>query len=162
VAVLRNAANLAKRVDWKTTQEAGAALRLAVDSREVRGPDDFPAAFGAIRSARPDALLILEDPLTFAHRAAIVEFAARERLPACYGLRGLANDSSLMSLGIDPTESCRRGASYSDRTLKGAKPADLPVQQPTKFELVINLTAARALPIKFPPSILSRADAVIE
>ncbi len=162
VAVFWNAANPTKHIEWKATQDAGQALMLTLDSREVTSSDDFPVIFGAIRRAKPDAVLVLEDPLTYFHRPEIVEFAARERLPAIYGVQGLENDGSFMTYGIDPAESYRLGAVYVDKILKGAKPADLPVQQPTRFELMINLKTAKALRVKIPQSVLLRADRIIE
>ena len=96
------------------------------------------------------------------HRARIVELAAKTRLPAMYGIRDAAEAGGLMAYGPDYAELCRRGATYVDRILKGAKPADLPVEQPTKFELVVNLKAAKALGLAVPPSVLGRADTIIE
>jgi putative ABC transport system substrate-binding protein len=162
VAILWNAANPVKALDWQQTEVAGRALALTLDSREVRSPDDFPAAFNAIRRARPDALMTLEDPVVFRHMSLVVEFAARERLPAMYGLREYADAGGLMTYGVNLTDLARRGATYVDRILKGAKPANLPVQQPTTFELVINMKTARTLGVTIPPSLLKRADQVIE
>jgi putative ABC transport system substrate-binding protein len=162
VAVLWNAANPIKHLDWKATQEAGRALALTLQSSEVRSGDDFPGVFNAIRGSRPEALLLIEDPLMFRHRTMIVEFAARERLPAIYALREFADAGGLMSYGPDLIDAFRRGAIQVDKILKGAAPANLPVQQPTKFDLVINLKTAKALGLTIPPSVLARADQVIE
>jgi len=162
VAVLWNAANPVKALDWKATQEAAQRLNLTLESREVRGPDEFPAAFDAMRRQRPDTLITLEDPVIFVHRTAIVEFANRERLPAVYGLSEFADIGGLMSYGVDLIDSIRQSAKYVDRILKGSKPSDLPVEQPTKFELIINLKTARMLGLTVPPVLLLRADRVIE
>jgi putative ABC transport system substrate-binding protein len=171
VAVLWNAANPIKHLDWKATQAAGRALALTLQSYEVRSGADFPGVFNAIRKdraaadlrkARPEALILLDDPVTFRHRATIVEFAARERLPAIYALREFVDAGGLMTYGYDLIDVFRRGATTVDKILKGAKPADLPVEQPTKFELVINLKTAKALGLTIPPSLLGRADEVIQ
>ena len=162
VAVLWNTANPVKVLEWKTAQAAGRSLSLNLESREVRGPDDFPRAFAAIRSQRPDALMPLEDPVVFRERAAIVEFANKERLPAMYALREFTDLGGLMTYGVDLVASFRRGASYVDRILKGARPADLPVEQPTKFEFIVNLKTARTLGLMIPRSLLLRADQVIQ
>jgi putative tryptophan/tyrosine transport system substrate-binding protein len=162
VAVLWNAANPIKHLDWKATQAAGQALALTIQSRELRSEDDFPGVFNAVRRERPEALLVIEDPVMFHRRTLIVEFAARERMPAIYALREFAEAGGLMTYGVDLTDLFRRGAAQADKILRGAKPADLPVQHPTKFELVINLKTAKALGLMIPPSLLLRADQVIE
>jgi putative ABC transport system substrate-binding protein len=162
VAVLWHPANPVKQLDWKATQAAALALALTIQSREVRSSEDFPGVFQAIRRERPDALMTLEDPLIFRHRTMIVEFAARDRLPAIYALREFTDVGGLMTYGVDVTDLFRRGATFVDKILKGAKPADLPIEQPTKFDLVINLKTAKALGLTIPPSLLAGADQVIE
>jgi len=162
VAVLWNAANPAKVLDWRELKPAARTLGIALQSREVGRPADFDAAFAAIRHERPDALLTLGDALTFTIRASITDFAAKERLPAMYMYREFVEGGGLMSYGADLADSFLRSATYVDKILRGAKPADLPVEQPTKFELVINLKTARALGLTIPPSLLVRADQVIE
>jgi putative tryptophan/tyrosine transport system substrate-binding protein len=162
VAVLWNAANPIKHLDWKATLAAGQALALTIQSRELRSEDDFPAIFNAVRRERPEALLVIEDPVMFHRRSLIVEFAARERMPAIYALREFAEMGGLMTYGVDLTDLFRRGAAQADKILRGAKPADLPVQQPTKFEFVINAKTAKALGLTIPQSLLLRADQVIE
>jgi putative ABC transport system substrate-binding protein len=141
---------------------AARALGVTLQSREVHGLDDFNGVFAATKRERPDALLTLVDPVTFAKRHLIAEFAAKELLPAMYAVREFVESGGLMSYGVDLRDLFRRGASYVDKILKGAKPADLPIEQPTKFELVINLKTAKALGLTIPPSVLARADQVID
>lgn len=162
VAVLWNADNPAKRLDWTTTREAGRALGVTLASHEVRSSADFKAAFNAIRQARPDALMTLDDPLTYSQREAIVEFAARERFPATYALREFVDAGGLMSYGPDMVDLARHGAIYVDKIFRGTKPADLPLQQPTKFDLIINQRTAKTLNLAIPPSLLLRADQIVE
>jgi len=144
VAVLWNAASRTKRLDMGEVQHAARALGVTLQSREVRKVDDFDGVFVAIKRERPDALLTLVDPVTFAQRNLIAEFAARERLPAMYAIREFVEAGGLMSYGVDLRDLFRRGATYVDKILKGAKPGDLPIEQTTKFELVINLKTAKA------------------
>jgi putative ABC transport system substrate-binding protein len=162
VAVLWNSANPAKAVDWREAQVAARTLRVSLQSREVRGPGDFESVFARMTKDRPDALLALGDPLLLQERGRIVEFAARNRLPAMYEHRVYTDAGGLIAYGPDFRELYRRAATYVDKILKGARPADLPVEQPTKFELVINLKTARTLGLTIPPSVLSRADQIIE
>ena len=128
----------------------------------MRGPDDFDGAFEAVRKQRPDAMITAEDPLTFNYRKRIADFATAQQLPSLSGLSEFAKAGGLLSYGPNEVDYTRRAAGYVDKILKGAKPADLPVQQPTEFELVINLKTAKALGITIPPSLLARADEVIE
>jgi len=144
------------------TQSAGLTMGIEVRSLEVRGPDDFDTAFEAARGLHPDALITVEDPLTLVHRAPIAEFAAREQLPSIHGTREFVAAGGLISYGASLLDQFRRAASYVDKILRGAKPADLPIQQPTKFEMVINLKTAKALGLTVPPLLLARADEVIE
>ena len=162
VGVIWNAANPAKAHDWREAQTAAKALGIALESREVRRPADLEAAFGAIQRRRPEALLILGDPLTFQARASIAEFAAKERLPAMYPFRQFVDAGGLMSYGANLSDLFRRAAGHVDKILKGARPADLPVEQPTKFELVINMKTAKALGLTIPPSLLLQATEVIQ
>ena len=143
-------------------QQAARTLGVTLQSREVRGVDDFDGVLAATKRERPDALLTLVDPVTFAQRRLIADFAARERLPAMYALREFVEAGGLMSYGVDLRDLFRRGATYVDKILKGAKPGDLPVEQPTKFELVINIRTAKALGLTIPEALLLRADTVIE
>ena len=124
------------------------------------GIDDFDSALKALRGI--DGLLHADTPLFTTHRARLVEAAARSRLPAIYALKGYVDAGGLVSYGADLPDLYRRAATYVDKILQGAKPADLPVEQPTKFELVINLKTAKALGLTIPPSLLQRVDQVIE
>jgi putative ABC transport system substrate-binding protein len=162
VAVLWNATNPAKLPDWRETQTASHRLGLVVRSFGVQVPADFDAVFGVLTRERPDALMTLADPLTYRYRAQIAEFTARVRLPAVYALREYVEAGGLMAYGVDLRDLFRRGATYVDKILRGAKPGDLPIEQPTKFELVINLKTAKALGLTIPPSLLLRADEVIQ
>jgi putative ABC transport system substrate-binding protein len=162
VAVLWDAANPYPAQVFKEAESAAQMLGLEVQSLEVREPDDFNSVFGAARSKNPDALVTVEDPLTVGHRKQIVDFAARNQLPAIYGLREFVEVGGLMAYGASISDLYRRAAVYVDKILKGARPADLPVEQPTKFEFVINLRTAHTLGLTIPPAILARADKVIE
>jgi putative ABC transport system substrate-binding protein len=162
VAVLRNPANVIQARRWQEVQEAAPALGVALQSREVRTSDDVAGALAAMTTQRPDALLLLPDPLFLHHRASIAAFAARERLPAITGIREYAEAGLLLVYGLNVLDNYRRAAGYVAKILKGAKPADLPVEQPMKFELVVNMKTARALGFTIPESFLLRADEVIE
>jgi len=154
--------------DTAAGEEAGTAaakslgVRLTVVS--IRSPEDLRAAFGSIEKekVKPQALVANASSILYTYRREFIDFAARNRLPAMYGLRELVPDGGLMSLSPSLTDIAVRGAVYVDKILRGAKPADLPVEQPTKFELVINAKTARALGLTIPQSLLLRADQVIE
>ena len=141
---------------------AAAALRVTLQPLEVRSLDDLEPAFSTIRKERANAIIVLRNPLTATHRARIVDFAAQNRLPAMYGDGEFVQSGGLISYGVNIADLWGRAATYVDKILKGAKPADLPVEQPTKFELVINMKTAKALGITIPQSVLFRADRVIE
>jgi len=162
VAVLWNAINSYKAFDLKEVQAVARASRVAVQTLPVRGPDDFADAFEAAVKSGAGGLITLDDPFTIAHRTRIVNLALKYRLPAVYGVRPFADAGGLMTYGPDRVDQNRRAATYVDKILRGAKPADLPVEQPTKFELVINLKTAKALGLTIPQSLLLRADAVIQ
>ena len=162
VAVLWNAANPYKAFDLKEVQAVAEALRVAVETLPVRGPDDFAHAFETAVASGAGGLITLDDPFTIAHRTRIVSLALKYRLPALYGVRPFADAGGLMSYGPDRVDQNRRAATYVDKILRGAKPADLPVEQPTKFELVINLKTAKALELTIPPSLLQRADDIVQ
>jgi putative ABC transport system substrate-binding protein len=162
VAVLRNPANPANVVIWKEVQVAARTLSITLQSREVRGPNDFEGAFAAMTRERPEALLTLDDPLVFQYQTSIVDFAAKKRLPAMHAFRESVEVGGLMAYSANLPDMFRRAAMFVDKILKGAKPADLPIEQPSKFELVINLKTAKALGLRIPPSLLQRADQVIE
>jgi putative ABC transport system substrate-binding protein len=119
-------------------------------------------AFEAARKQRPDAMITVEDPLTITYRKRIADFATGQHLPSLHGQREFVEAGGLMSYGANLADILRRAAGYVDKILKGAKPADLPVEQPTKFDLVINMTTAKVLGLTVPPSLLARADEVIE
>src|SRR5437867_8422296 len=141
---------------------AGRALRLTIQSWEVRGTEDFDRVFAAMGKQRPDGLYVPTSPRMFDNGNRIVGFALKSRLPSMYQLRGAVDAGGLMSYGADTADSYRRVAYYVDRILKGAKPADLPVEQPTKFELAINLKTAKQIGLTIPPNVLARADKVIK
>ena len=162
MAVLWNPDYVGMRARFEQARVAAPAVGLTVRSVEVRDARELDVAFEAIIREHPEALLLLVDPLTLSQRARIVEFAAEQRLPAIYETRDFVDVGGLISYGPNGLELFRRAAIYVDKILRGAKPADLPIEQPTKFELVINMRAAKALGIKFPESILLRADKVIE
>ena len=162
MAVLWNPDYVGMRARFEQARVAAPAVGLTVRSVEVRDTRELDMAFEGIIREHPEALLLLVDPLTLSQRSRIVEFAAEQRLPAIYETRDFVDVGGLISYGPNGLELFRRAATYVDKILKGAKPADLPIEQPTKFELVINMKAAKALGIKFPDSILLRADAVIE
>jgi len=142
--------------------EATAALKLKVLPVQVASPDEFERAFEAIRTARVDAIRVGGSPFFVTHRQRIIEFAARERLPTIYWWRGFSDAGGLMSYGVDAVEMYRNAPTYVDKILKGAKPGDLPLEQPRKFELVINMKAAKTLGLTIPQSLLLRADHVIQ
>jgi putative tryptophan/tyrosine transport system substrate-binding protein len=162
VAVLWNAANPANAAAWDETQAAAGALGLLLHSQDVRGPQDLEGTFALTAQARPDALLVLVDSLIAMHARQIVAFATQQHFPSVFGSREWVVAGGLMSYGPSIPDLFRRAATYVDKILKGAKPADLPVEQPTKFELIINLKTAKALGLTIPESFLLRADEVIE
>jgi ABC-type uncharacterized transport system substrate-binding protein len=162
VAFLRNPASAAHAPYFNDLQAAARGLRLTVQSVEVQEPNEFEAAFARMTRERPDALIVTGDAIHQLRQAWIVDFAAKRRLPALYQLKDYVEAGGLMSYGASISDNYRRAATYVDKILKGAKPADLPVQQPTKFELVINLKTAKALGLTIPQTLLQRADQVIE
>jgi putative ABC transport system substrate-binding protein len=162
VAVIWNAASPYSARVFGETKEVAQRLGLEVQSIEMRVPADFDYALEAATEQRANALVAVEDPLTIAYRKTIVDFAAKNRLPAIYGLREFADVGGLIVYGANLADLHWRAAGYVDKIFKGAKPADLPVQQPTKFELMINLKTAKALGLDVPPTLLARADEVIE
>ncbi len=148
--------------DYHEVQRAARLLGVDLYSLEARGPDDLDRALQAAASARVDALFVVSSRLTVLHHRKIVDFAVKSRLPLAGGWGAWAQAGGLLSYGPDVNAMVRRAATYVDKILKGAKPADLPVEQPTKFELVINLKTAKALGLTIPPSVLVRADRIIE
>ena len=137
-------------------------LHVTLQALELRSADEFESAFSAIKAERANATMTLRNRLSVTHRAQIVDFAARNRLPAMYPDKEFGEAGGLMSYGVNVADLWGRAATYVDKILKGAKPADLPVERPTKFELVINLKTAKALGLMIPPSLLGRADEVIQ
>jgi putative ABC transport system substrate-binding protein len=162
VGVLWNAANPYPALVFKQTQDASRDLAIEIRSLEVRGPAGFHTAFETAMQQRADALVIVGDPLTVDHRALIADFATKSRLPTMFGGRDFVLAGGLMSYGTDIPDLFRRSAGYVDKILKGEKPADMPVEQPTKFEFIINLKTAKALSLTVPPTLLARTDEVIE
>ena len=141
---------------------AARALRLTIQPWEVRAADDFERVFAAINKERPDGLYVPGGPLMNVNQKRTVGFALESRLPSMYNSREYVDAGGLMSYGADDADSYRRVAYYVDKILKGAKPADLPVEQPTKFELVINLKTAKQIGLTIPPEMLARADKLIK
>jgi len=162
VAALWNPANPALVFSWKETQGAARALGVTLQSHEVQGPKDFAAAFAMTADERPDALLVLQDAVTMQQRNEIIDFAIQKRLPSMFQEKGWAVAGGLMSYGENLPSMYRRAAYFVDRIFKGAKPADLPVEQATKFDMVLNLKTAKAIGLTIPDSVLVLADEVIE
>ena len=146
----------------KEAEQAAQLLRVQIQSLAARGPEDFDSVFSTMARERADALLVLPDPMFVLHRTRLAELAAKDRIPAMYTVVEHAEAGGLMAYAANFRYNFRRAATYVDKILKGAKPADLPVEQPTKFELVINLKTAKALGLTIPPSVLIRADEVIQ
>jgi len=162
VAVIRNVTHPNAADLWGETEAAARSLDLRLQSVEVRSPADLGGAFKAVTSARPSAFITLADGMLFYNRTRIGDFAAQSQLPAIYPDREFAKAGGLMAYGPSLASNFRRAATYVDKILKGAKPADLPVEQPTKFELVINAKTAKALGLTIPLAVLARADEVIQ
>jgi putative tryptophan/tyrosine transport system substrate-binding protein len=162
VAVLWNAADPAMVLRYREIESAAKTMHIEIRPLAVREPEDFDDAFAAMRRDLPGAMFMITDALTGLNRKRIVQFAAENRIPAIYEVRGPVDDGGLMSYGPILPDVFARTAYYIDKILKGAKPGDLPMEQPTKFELVVNLKTAKLLNIVLPPVLLARADEVIE
>jgi putative ABC transport system substrate-binding protein len=162
VAVLYNPGDRSNVLVLKELQEAAPALGLILQPLEVRGPGEFKGAFVAMSRERAHALVGAAGVLTTEHRKAVVDLAARSRIPAMWGERQFVEAGGLMSYAVNFYDQIRLAATYVDKILKGAKPAELPVEQPTTYELAINLKTAKALGLTIPSSVLLRADRVIE
>jgi putative tryptophan/tyrosine transport system substrate-binding protein len=162
IAVLWNSDSPIQVIQARETQAAAEVLGMKMLSLGVRTPEGIEDAFVAIVRERAAALFVLADRLFLHHRERIMNFAVQQRLPGVHAYRELVEVGGLMSYGPSYADLHRRAASYVDKILKGAKPADLPVEEPTKFELVINLKAAKTLGLEIPPALLARADEVIE
>ncbi len=162
IAVLWNPAHPTNPLQLRETQVAAHALGMTLQSLEVRGSDELERTFAAMRREHAGALVVLADPVMLLHRGRLADLAAKNRLPTMYPFREYVDAGGLMSYGPSFSDLFRRAATLVDKILKGAKPADLPVEQPTKFELVINLKTAKALGLTIPQSVLIRADEVIQ
>jgi putative tryptophan/tyrosine transport system substrate-binding protein len=162
VSVLWNAANQANTLVWRDVEATARALGLTLHSQPVHEPKDLEAAFAAITQEHPDGLLVLSDALLYQYKSQIADFTDRKKLPAVFPFRQFAELGGLMAYGPNLANMFRVGANYVDKTLKGAKPADLPIEQPTKFDFVINLKTAKTFGLEIPSSLLARADEVIE
>jgi putative ABC transport system substrate-binding protein len=161
VAILSNPDNAYHQLAIREVNVAARSLGVQLQLLEARGPNEFDGAFAAMAKERVGALLVLSDAIFSSHRTRLADLAARSRLPAAYGVRDSVEAGGLMSYGPSLLDSYRQAATYVDKILKGAKPADLPVEQPMKFELVLNLKTAEALGLTIPPLILFQADEVI-
>jgi putative ABC transport system substrate-binding protein len=160
-ALLFNA-NAPYRQYISEVQKAADSLRISLRTVEVRSPDDLEQGFSAIANAHANAVLLAPDGLFFQQRKRIAELALANRVPTIAWTGDIADAGVLMSYGADAPDLFRRAATYVDKILKGANPADLPIEQPTKFELIINSKTAKALKLSIPPSVLARADKMIE
>ena len=160
LVVLLNSANSLTAIQWEQTKISAKALGIQLQPIEIQRRDDFKNAFAGVARQRPDAITMVADRFLLAHRTQIVDFVAKTRLPAMYPYRDFVVAGGLMSYAPSYEDLFRRSATYVDKILRGAKPSDLPIEQPTKFELLVNLKAAKALGVVIPPSILLRADQV--
>jgi len=163
LVVLLNPSNPLTAIHWEQIKISATALGIKLQPIELQRPEDFKDAFDRVARQRPDAITMgVADRFLLAHRTQIVDLVAKTRLPAMYPYRDFVVAGGLVSYAPSYEDLFRRSATYVDKILKGAKPADLPIEQPTKFELVINLKTAKALGLGIPPSLLARADQVIE
>jgi putative ABC transport system substrate-binding protein len=162
VAVLLNPEQIPQAGMWRAIEDVAPTFRVQLTAAAVRDPAEIERAIDIFARESNGGLIVLPSGLTIVHRGLIIALAARHRLPAVYQYRQFVTDGGLMSYGNDLADQYRQAASYVDRILRGEKPGDLPVQQPTKFELVINLRTAKALGLTVPPTLLDRADEVIE
>ena len=162
VAILSNPANPAHALSIREVKVAARSLGVQLQLLEARGPTEFDGAFATMAKERVGALLVAADPVFSLHRTRLADLAAKSRLPTMHGLRENVEAGGLMSYGPSSPDTFRRAATFVDKILKGAKPADLPVEQPTKFELVINLKTAKAIGLTMPRSLLLRATEVIQ
>jgi putative ABC transport system substrate-binding protein len=162
IAVLWNANDQGMTLRYRGIENAAQFLNVEVQAFGVREPDDFTAAFSAMTRRRPDALFLVADPMTSMNRKRVIEFAATQRIPAMYENDFYVRDGGLMSYGSSFADSFRLAAFYIDRILKGAKPADLPAEQPTRYYLIVNRTTAAALGLTLPQSVLLRTDEVVQ
>jgi ABC-type uncharacterized transport system substrate-binding protein len=161
VAMLWNKGNAGMNLEAKATQEVAGPLGVALQDRGVKDPNELEVVFAVMTKDRPDAFLALMDPVLNSYRKHILEFLAKNRVPAIFENRDWVEAGGLISYGPSFADMFRRAATLMDKILKGAKPADIPVEQPTKFELVINLKTAKQIGLTIPPNVLARADRVI-
>jgi len=162
VAVVWNGANPGNVRQFEETKAAARTLDLRLQPLDVRSLDDLRRAFDTMTRTNPEALLIVADPLIGTYATQLVDFAAKRRLPTIHPFKESVEIGGLMAYAVDLVDMYRRAATYIDKILRGAKPGDLPIEQPTKFELVINMKTAQALGLKIPASVLLRADQVIK
>jgi putative ABC transport system substrate-binding protein len=162
VAMLWNKDDLGMSLRYEASAKAAQAIGVEVQAVGVREPDDFNEAFSVMNREPPDAILMVSDSLTMLNRKRVFDYAAAQRLPAIYEYDELVREGGLMSYGPDLKESFERAASMVDRIFKGAKPADLPFEQPTRYLFVINLKTAKTIGLELPPTLLALADEVIE
>jgi putative ABC transport system substrate-binding protein len=162
VAVLGTSTNASTAQALRETELAAGALAVKLQYLDVRGPRDIEAAFRAASKERADAVLVLGGPVLASQRPQILDLVVKSRLPAMYGSGVYVEAGGLMAYGVSGTDLARRAATFVDKILKGRKPADLPVEQPIKFELIINLKAAKQIGLTIPPEVLARADKVIK
>jgi putative tryptophan/tyrosine transport system substrate-binding protein len=160
--VLWNSANPANSLAWRETESAGRKLGVKLSSQEVRSPKDFDTAFAEIAEQRPQVLLVVQDALTLEYRKEIIDFSLRSKLPSMFVGKEWVEEGGLMSYGDRLPERYRRAADLVDKVLRGTKPADIPVEQPTTFELAVNLKTAKTIGLTFSPLFLLRADLVVE
>src|SRR5262250_406052 len=161
VAVFGTSTAPVKARALRETEVAARALGVHVQYLDVLGPKDFETAFRAAIKGRPDAVINLSSAVLTSHRKNLIDFAAKSRLPAMYTAKEYVGDGGLMSYSANFPDQYRRAATYVDKILKGAKPADLPVEQASKFEFIINLKAAKQIGLTIPPTVLARADKII-
>jgi putative ABC transport system substrate-binding protein len=162
IAILSNPSSSMNPLQVREMQAAASRLSAAVFSLQVKGPDEFDSAFTAMRKKRTGALSVLPDPTFLSQRNRIAELAAKNRLPSIYGIPEHAEAGGLMAYAANRPEIFRRAATYVDKILKGTRPSDLPLEQPRKFELLVNLKTAKQIGLTIPPNVLYRADRVIK
>lgn len=162
VAVLWNATDPGMNLRYRAIEKAARTLNIEVESLALQSPDDFEPAFVTMARRRPDALFLVTDALTNMNQKRVIEFSATQRIPAMYESSAVVRQGGLISYGPIPEEMFRRAAAYIDRILKGAKPGDLPAEQPTRYLLTLNLKTAKSLGLTIPPAVLLRADQVVD
>ena len=161
-AVLWNSASSNAKLEWAVAKEFAAANDIAVELYGARDLEELRSALASIGQSLPDILVVLNDPFLVYHRKIIIDTAVQLRLPAIYGFREWVDDGGMISYGASNADTFRRAAGYVDKILRGVKPAELPIELPSKYELIINLNTAKALGLTIPPTLLARADEVIE